>query len=43
MSDGVHHIAYEEVDESEVKVYGFPSYLHNNGEIEEFRSVHMVN
>lgn len=33
----VYRLAYEEVDESEVKIYGFPSYLHNNGEVEEFR------
>ncbi|KAJ1525894.1 hypothetical protein ONE63_009085 [Megalurothrips usitatus] len=36
-NDNVYRIAYEEVDESEVKIYGFPSYLHNNGEVEEFR------
>ncbi|XP_052132505.1 dipeptidyl peptidase 9 [Frankliniella occidentalis] len=36
-NDDVYRIAYEEVDESEVKIYGFPTYLHNNGDIEEFR------
>lgn len=36
-ADDVYRIAYEEVDESEVKIYGFPSYLHNYGEVEEFR------
>lgn len=37
LSDDVYRIAYEEVDESEVKIHGFPSYLQNNGEVEEFR------
>jgi dipeptidyl-peptidase 9 len=39
LSDDVYRIAYEEVDESEVTIFGFPSYLHNNGEVEEFRFV----
>ncbi|XP_034233553.1 dipeptidyl peptidase 9 isoform X2 [Thrips palmi] len=36
-NDDIYRIAYEEVDESEVKIHGFPSYLQNNGEVEEFR------
>ncbi|PSN50155.1 Dipeptidyl peptidase 8 [Blattella germanica] len=35
--DGVYRIVYEEVDESDVKIYCFPSSNANFGEIEEFR------
>ncbi|GLH11264.1 AGAP003138-PA-like protein [Gryllus bimaculatus] len=36
-SDGIYRIVYEEVDESEVKIFCFPSSNSNFGEIEEFR------
>ncbi|CAG2055064.1 unnamed protein product [Timema podura] len=35
--DGVYRILYEEVDESDVKIFCFPSSNSNLGEIEEFR------
>lgn len=36
-TDGIYRIVYEEVDESEVKIFCFPSSTSNSGEIEEFR------
>ncbi|CAG9789812.1 unnamed protein product [Diatraea saccharalis] len=35
--DDVYRIVYEEVDESDVKVFSFPSSQSSNGEVEEFR------
>ncbi|KAI5634622.1 dipeptidyl peptidase 9 [Phthorimaea operculella] len=35
--DDVYRIVYEEVDESEVKVYSFPSSQTSSGDVEEFR------
>lgn len=36
-SDNIYRIVYEEVDESEVKIFCFPSSNLNVGEVEEFR------
>ncbi|XP_046431750.1 dipeptidyl peptidase 9 isoform X1 [Neodiprion fabricii] len=36
-TDGIYRIVYEEVDESDVKIFCFPSSTSNSGEIEEFR------
>ena len=36
-TDGVYRIVYEEVDESDVKIFCFPSSTLNTGEVEEFR------
>ncbi|KAM3957651.1 dipeptidyl peptidase 9 isoform 1-T1 [Aphomia sociella] len=35
--DDIHRIVYEEVDESDVKVFSFPSSQTSSGEVEEFR------
>ncbi|XP_075989092.1 dipeptidyl peptidase 9 isoform X1 [Anticarsia gemmatalis] len=35
--DDVYRIVYEEVDESEVKIFSFPSSQSSSGEVEEFR------
>jgi dipeptidyl-peptidase 9 len=35
--DGIYRIVYEEVDESDVKIFCFPSSNANFGEVEEFR------
>lgn len=35
--DGVYRIVYEEVDDSDVKIFCFPSSQSNSGEVEEFR------
>jgi hypothetical protein len=37
LSDGIYRIVYEEVDESDVKIFCFPSSNANFGEVEEFR------
>lgn len=36
-TDGIYRIVYEEVDESDVKIFCFPSSNANFGEVEEFR------
>jgi hypothetical protein len=36
-TDGIYRIVYEEVDESDVKIFCFPSSNSNFGEVEEFR------
>lgn len=36
-NDNVYRIVYEEVDESDVKIYSFPSSQSSSGEVEEFR------
>ncbi|XP_068086036.1 dipeptidyl peptidase 9 [Anabrus simplex] len=36
-TDGIYRIVYEEVDDSDVKIFCFPSSTSNCGEIEEFR------
>ncbi|XP_063979014.1 dipeptidyl peptidase 9 [Diachasmimorpha longicaudata] len=36
-TDGIYRIVYEEVDESDVKIFCFPSSTLNSGEIDEFR------
>lgn len=39
-SDGVYRILYEEIDESDVKIYNFPSSCtSSSGEIEQYRYV----
>lgn len=35
--DGIYRIVYEEVDESDVKIFCFPSSTLNSGEVDEFR------
>lgn len=36
-TDGIYRIVYEEVDESDVKIFCFPSSNADLGELEEFR------
>ncbi|XP_034937846.1 dipeptidyl peptidase 9 [Chelonus insularis] len=36
-TDGIYRIVYEEVDESDVKIFCFPSSTQNSGEVDEFR------
>ncbi|XP_044012842.1 dipeptidyl peptidase 9 isoform X3 [Aphidius gifuensis] len=36
-TDGIYRIVYEEVDESDVKIFCFPSSSLNSGEVDEFR------
>ncbi|KAK0098423.1 hypothetical protein PV326_008526 [Microctonus aethiopoides] len=36
-TDGIYRIVYEEVDESNVKIFCFPSSTLNSGEVDEFR------